>query len=274
MVSRFNDCMETSVNDGTGHWNDLSMFLSCLLPPAPAIIRGFTRWAVVCFKSNNASWETIMAAVVVQIQCNLCVKCNLFIRDANCMQRRTQCCFISVRSAIFEPENRDWEDPGWKGPVAGWTARQPHGAGRSAGGAVSRAEHQQSPHKWQSKYHFIVLMQRAWVECGATTEAVSLNVRQPCTSSAWSCAAKWSACAPRSTPSRPYRGTLSSSPSPCRSLRRLKMINVILGVPLELLFLPLQVKLELIRQAESFEQVKEILEEQAGEAGSSFADPS
>lgn len=52
------------------------------------------------------------------------------------------------------------------------------------------------------------------------------------------------------------------------------MINVILGVPLELLFLPLQVKLELIRQAESFEQVKEILEEQAGEAGSSFADPS
>lgn len=47
-----------------------------------------------------------------------------------------------------------------------------------------------------------------------------------------------------------------------------------LGVPLELLFLPLQVKLELIRQAESFEQVKEILEEQVGEAGSSSADPS
>lgn len=36
----------------------------------------------------------------------------------------------------------------------------------------------------------------------------------------------------------------------------------------------LQVKLELIRQAESFEQVKEILEEQVGEAGSSSADPS
>lgn len=35
-----------------------------------------------------------------------------------------------------------------------------------------------------------------------------------------------------------------------------------------------QVKLELIRQAESFEQVKEILEEQVGEAGSSSADPS
>lgn len=49
---------------------------------------------------------------------------------------------------------------------------------------------------------------------------------------------------------------------------------MILGVPLELLFLPLQVKLELIRQAESFEQVKEILEEQVGEAGSSSADPS
>lgn len=47
-----------------------------------------------------------------------------------------------------------------------------------------------------------------------------------------------------------------------------------LGVPLELLFLPLQVKLEQIRQAESLEQVKEILEEQVGGAGSSCADPS
>lgn len=37
---------------------------------------------------------------------------------------------------------------------------------------------------------------------------------------------------------------------------------------------PGQVKLELIRQAESFEQVKEILEEQVGEADSSSADPS
>lgn len=37
---------------------------------------------------------------------------------------------------------------------------------------------------------------------------------------------------------------------------------------------PRQVKLELIRQAESFEQVKEILEEHVGEAGSSSADPS
>lgn len=36
----------------------------------------------------------------------------------------------------------------------------------------------------------------------------------------------------------------------------------------------LQVKLELIRQAESLEQVKEILEEGASEAGSSPADAS
>lgn len=54
---------------------------------------------------------------------------------------------------------------------------------------------------------------------------------------------------------------------------QIKKITAILGLPPpELLLSPLQVRLELIRQAESFEQVKEILEERVGEAGSSSAD--
>lgn len=61
-------------------------------------------------------------------------------------------------------------------------------------------------------------------------------------------------------------------------LENAEKIKIILGIrrKLQFIFVPplVQVKLELIRQAESFEQVKEILEERVGEAGSSSADPS
>lgn len=235
---------------------------------APANIRSFTRWAKVSFESNSISMQT--TTVVVKIHSNLSVKCDLFICTAKFKQRLTQSrlflCTVQFSSLKTETERIQAEKDQLQAELL--TCRI------ELDGLRVALSHVQNTNKalTSDKVHGVSLF--SFTACGAVTGAVSLNARQPCINSAWSCAARWSACGPRWTPSRPCRGTLSSSPSHCRSVRRLKKIKVILGVPLELLFLPLQVKLELIRQAESFEQVKEILEEQVGEAGSPSADSS
>lgn len=148
-----------------------------------------------------------------------------------------------------------------------------HWSGRSAGGAVSCAEHQQSPHEWQSKSRFFVFLY--WVrgnkwtgpsECQAALHQQCLELRSQVISLR-------SQVDTIQTVQRDFV-QLSQSLQVVEKITKKDRSKWFLGVPLELLLLPRQVKLELIRQAESFELVKEILEEQVGEASSSSADPS
>lgn len=183
--------------------------------------------------------------------------------------------FVSLCSAIFQPENRNWEDPGWEGPVTGWTAEQPHWTGRPAGGTVSCAEHQQSPHQWQSKSRFFDFFLNLTNVSQEWREGKYLN---------WSL---WMSGGPASTvpgaaqpsdqPALPGRhqsdgteGLRSALPGTAGSWQDQNDSRPPSSWTTYLT--PLQVKLELIRQAESFEQVKDILEERVGEAGSSSAD--